>query len=61
LAEVLEKAGEAAKAQTFTDVAEAFRQACAMAGDDDRIAAFGSFYTVAEVLGVLPARTSASS
>lgn len=61
LAEVLEKAGEAAKVQTFTDVAAAFGQACAMAGDDDRIAAFGSFFTVAEVLGVLPARTSASS
>ncbi len=61
LAEVLEKTGEATKVQTFTDVAAAFRQACAMAGDDDRIAAFGSFYTVAEVLGALPARTSASS
>lgn len=60
LASVLETAGEGAKLQTFADVPEAFRQACAMAGDDDRIAAFGSFFTVAEVLGALPVRTSAS-
>jgi dihydrofolate synthase/folylpolyglutamate synthase len=36
------------------DVAGAFRQACMSAGENDRIAAFGSFYTVADVLRVLP-------
>lgn len=36
------------------DVPAAYRQACMTAGDDDRIAAFGSFYTVADVLRALP-------
>ncbi|MBS4099555.1 MAG: bifunctional tetrahydrofolate synthase/dihydrofolate synthase [Sulfuricella sp.] len=61
LADVLAAAEESSKVQTFPNVASAFRQACEMAGEDDRIAAFGSFYTVAEVLGTHPARTSASS
>jgi dihydrofolate synthase/folylpolyglutamate synthase len=33
---------------------EALRQACRSAGEDDRIAAFGSFYIVADVLRALP-------
>lgn len=36
------------------DVASAFHHACMSAGENDRIAAFGSFYTVADVLRVLP-------
>lgn len=35
--------------------AAAFRQACLSAAENDRIAAFGSFYTVADVLRALPA------
>ena len=40
--------------QGFDDVVLAFRQACLAAGDDDRIVAFGSFYTVADVMRALP-------
>ena len=36
--------------QTFSSIAAAYRHACQIAGEDDRIAAFGSFYTVAEVM-----------
>ncbi|HQR50491.1 MAG TPA: bifunctional tetrahydrofolate synthase/dihydrofolate synthase [Methylophilaceae bacterium] len=39
----------------FTDVEAAFHQACLSAGENDRIAAFGSFYTVADVMRDLPA------
>ncbi len=35
---------------TFPDPRTAYRHACHVAGEDDRIAVFGSFYTVAEVL-----------
>ncbi len=34
----------------FKNIAEALRYACNAAGENDRIAAFGSFYTVAEVM-----------
>jgi dihydrofolate synthase/folylpolyglutamate synthase len=34
----------------FKSIAEALRYACNAAGENDRIAAFGSFYTVAEVM-----------
>jgi dihydrofolate synthase/folylpolyglutamate synthase len=34
----------------FPDIKAAWVRACQIAGDDDRIAAFGSFHTVAEVL-----------
>lgn len=34
----------------FPDVKAAWRHACQIAGDGDRIAAFGSFHTVAEVM-----------
>ncbi|MFA7240912.1 MAG: bifunctional tetrahydrofolate synthase/dihydrofolate synthase [Sulfuricellaceae bacterium] len=47
---VLRGQGLAARALPFADVVAAYRHACNMAGDDDRIAAFGSFYTVADVL-----------
>lgn len=34
----------------FPDIAAAYRHACQIAGEDDRIVAFGSFHTVAEVM-----------
>jgi dihydrofolate synthase/folylpolyglutamate synthase len=36
--------------QKFDDLTAAFVHACNVAGENDRITAFGSFYTVAEVL-----------
>lgn len=42
--------GLADRGLPFADVVAAYRHACNMAGDDDRIAAFGSFYTVADIL-----------
>ncbi len=35
---------------TFADTTAAYRHACQIAGEDDRIAAFGSFHTVAELM-----------
>ncbi len=49
LKEALLAAGSAA-IQVFPDIAAAYRHACQIAGEDDRIAAFGSFHTVAEVM-----------
>lgn len=43
-----------AKARSFDDVIIAFRQACLGVGENDRIVVFGSFYTVADVMRVLP-------
>ena len=37
------------------DVVSAYRQACLAAGENDRIIVFGSFFTVADVMHVLPA------
>jgi dihydrofolate synthase/folylpolyglutamate synthase len=39
----------------FADVASAYRQACLDASENDRIIIFGSFYTVADVMHLLPA------
>ncbi len=36
--------------EVFPSIAGAYHHACQIAGEDDRIAAFGSFYTVAEVM-----------
>lgn len=36
--------------ESFPDVSSAYRRACQIARENDRIAAFGSFYTVAEVM-----------
>ncbi|BCB26425.1 bifunctional folylpolyglutamate synthase/dihydrofolate synthase [Sulfurimicrobium lacus] len=36
--------------QAFPDIAAAYHHACQIAGEDDRIAVFGSFHTVAEVM-----------
>lgn len=38
----------------FPDVASAYRAALSEAGENDRIAAFGSFHTVAEIMALLP-------
>ncbi|MDP3688238.1 MAG: bifunctional tetrahydrofolate synthase/dihydrofolate synthase [Sulfurimicrobium sp.] len=38
---------------TFVDTAAAYHHACQIAGEDDRIAAFGSFHTVAELMQVV--------
>lgn len=39
----------------YRTVAEAYRQACIDAGENDRIIVFGSFFTVADVMQLLPA------
>lgn len=49
LREILLAAGIDA-VQAFSDIAAAYHHACQIAGEDDRIAAFGSFHTVAEVM-----------
>jgi len=60
LAKHLRSAAPSATVLCHDDVASAFRQACMSAGENDRIAAFGSFYTVADVLRVLPTVRPAS-
>ena len=50
LAAALAQAGVAVPAVQFTDVAEAWREACKNAQDDDKIIVFGSFLTVAAVM-----------
>ena len=60
LARHLSEVAPLAPVQRYADVVSAFRQACMTASDDDRIAAFGSFYTVADVLRTLPGLRSAS-
>jgi len=43
---------------TFENIAEAFRYAYNAAGENDRILAFGSFYTVAEVMAAARLRVA---
>ena len=50
MAQVLEAEGVNGVVQTFATVSDALRHACNEAGENDRIVAFGSFYTVAEVM-----------
>jgi len=50
LAQALQQRGVRGAIQTYSDVTEALRYACNVAGENDRIAAFGSFYTVAEAM-----------
>ena len=57
LAQVLADGGVTAPVSTFADVAAAYARACERATLDDKIVAFGSFYTVA---GVMAARTARS-
>lgn len=50
LAQVLQDVGIRATVQTFENVAAALQYAYNAAGENDRIVAFGSFYTVAEAM-----------
>ena len=50
LAQVLQNTGVRGDIQAFDNVGEALRYAYNAAGENDRIAAFGSFYTVAEAM-----------
>lgn len=50
LAQVLQATGVRGETRCFDDVASALRFAYKAAGENDRIAAFGSFYTVAAVM-----------
>jgi len=52
LAEAMAKAGIQVPVELFGSAAEAFQRACELAGEGDRIAAFGSFYTAAAVLAL---------
>jgi dihydrofolate synthase/folylpolyglutamate synthase len=54
LAEIIGKAGSAGRIHVYPDIAAAFKAARSAAGENDRIAAFGSFYTVADVLALKP-------
>ncbi|MGL4605118.1 MAG: bifunctional folylpolyglutamate synthase/dihydrofolate synthase, partial [Iodobacter sp.] len=50
LAEIILSLAPRAQVKTYENVASAFTDACKVAGEGDRILAFGSFYTVAEVM-----------
>ncbi len=50
LASLLERAGVRGKSVCFADAQKAFMHAYNVAGENDRIIAFGSFYTVAHVM-----------
>jgi len=50
LAQVLQNTGVRGDIQAFPDVGEALRYAYNAAGENDRISAFGSFYTVAQAM-----------
>jgi dihydrofolate synthase / folylpolyglutamate synthase len=50
LANILQQAVVGGTMQTFTTVTDALNHACNVAGENDRIIAFGSFYTVAEAM-----------
>ena len=50
LAQVLQDTGVRGDIKTFGNIAEALQHAYNAAGENDRIAAFGSFYTVAEAM-----------
>lgn len=54
LAEIVSTHAHGAAVSVFDDVTDALAHACRCAGENDRIAAFGSFYTVADVLRALP-------
>jgi dihydrofolate synthase/folylpolyglutamate synthase len=50
LAQVLGEEGVKGEVRTVATVSDALQHACNEASENDRIAAFGSFYTVAEVM-----------
>jgi len=58
LVAALSAAGVASGVRTYTDVQEAFRSARDHAGVDDKIVVFGSFLTVAAVLGFSDTRSA---
>ncbi len=50
LSHVLQEADVRGAIISFPDIGQAIEHACNVAGENDRIVAFGSFYTVAEVM-----------
>jgi dihydrofolate synthase/folylpolyglutamate synthase len=54
LAQAIAAAGGARRVQLHEDIASAFQSARSVASENDRIVAFGSFYTVADVLALKP-------
>jgi dihydrofolate synthase/folylpolyglutamate synthase len=54
LVEIVSAHAHGVAVSAFDNVAEALAHACRCVGENDRIAAFGSFYTVADVLRALP-------
>jgi dihydrofolate synthase / folylpolyglutamate synthase len=56
LAAVLHRSGVCQAVILFADTADALAHACNEAGENDRIAIFGSFYTVAEAMTFLSTR-----
>lgn len=55
LEEIVRANAPGSQIMVFDSIANALVQACRSAGENDRIVAFGSFYTVADVLRALPA------
>lgn len=53
-AELIRRQSGTSCVKSFSDVALAYRHACLDAGENDRIIVFGSFFTVADVMHVLP-------
>jgi dihydrofolate synthase/folylpolyglutamate synthase len=58
MGEVLAAEGITEAVFTFSSIENAFQHACNQASENDRIAVFGSFYTVAEVMRVRGLRAS---
>ena len=56
LAAVLHRAEVSGAVLCFANTADALTHACNVAGEDDRIAVFGSFYTVAEAMTFISQR-----
>lgn len=56
LASVLQRAGGHGEVICFADAERAYAHACNVAGENDRIVAFGSFYTVANIMAALSGR-----
>jgi dihydrofolate synthase/folylpolyglutamate synthase len=54
LAQMITAAGVGGRVNIYPKIADAFQAARSVAGENDRIAAFGSFYTVADVLALKP-------
>lgn len=54
LIDIFNKIDKVKKILSFDTLAEAFKQACLDAGKNDRIVVFGSFFTVAEVMQIMP-------